>query len=172
MSGLLRLLAVLCLGALALPALAAPGQDEAQLKAAFIYRFAQFTQWPPPPLREFNYCVAGDRELQEAMKAVALKPLAGLAARVHVLSSPNQAGVCQLLVLGFSERSVLQLWQDGLVEEPVLVVGATAESFRAGAAIALVVEPNGMAFRINHTEAKRRGLVLSSQMLKLAREVR
>ena len=26
-------------------------RQEAQLKAAFIYRFAQYTDWPPPPLR-------------------------------------------------------------------------------------------------------------------------
>ena len=38
--------------------------------------------------------------------------------------------------------------------------------------IGLVLEPNGLAFRINQTEAKRRGLTLSYQMLKLAREVK
>jgi len=32
--------------------------------------------------------------------------------------------------------------------------------------------PAGLAFRINQTEARRRGLALSYQMLKLAREVK
>ncbi|OYU26813.1 MAG: hypothetical protein CFE41_14415 [Burkholderiales bacterium PBB2] len=150
-----------------------PGQEEAQLKAAFIYRFAQFTQWPPPPPgREFNYCVAGDRELQDAMRVVAQKPMGQAAGRVLVLGSPTEAGPCHVLVLGFAGRQELQLWLDALADSPLLVVGASAEAFRAGAIIALVLEPNGMAFRINHSEAKRRGLMLSSQMLKLAREVK
>ncbi|MCV2422360.1 YfiR family protein [Paucibacter sp. DJ2R-2] len=150
-----------------------PGQEEAQLKAAFIYRFAQFTQWPPPPPgREFNYCVAGDRELQDAMRVVAQKPMGQAAGRVLVLGSPAEAGPCHVLVLGFAGRQELQLWLDALADSPLLVVGASAEAFRAGAIIALVLEPNGMAFRINHSEAKRRGLMLSSQMLKLAREVK
>ena len=69
-------------------------------------------------------------------------------------------------------RSELLRWQQALGAEPVLMVGDSAEAFRAGVSIALMVEPNGLAFRINHSEAKRRGLSLSSQMLKLAREVK
>jgi hypothetical protein len=75
-------------------------------------------------------------------------------------------------VLSLSGRAELRRWQEMLADDPVLVVGDSAESFRNGAVIALVIEPNGLAFRINHTEAKRRGLALSYQMLKLAREVK
>ena len=166
--GLAWLLALACA-----PLFALPSQDEAQLKAAFIYRFAQFTQWPPPPpARDFNYCVTGDRELQEAMRAVVLKPMGQATGRLHVLASPAEAGICHVLVLGFSGRQELQLWLEALADSPLLVVGSSAEAFRAGAIIGLVLEPNGMAFRINHSEAKRRRLMLSSQMLKLAREVK
>jgi hypothetical protein len=146
--------------------------DDSQLKAAFVYRFAQFTQWPPPPLQEFTYCVAGSAAMQDAMQALTLKAHGVSAVRLRLLTEPQQAANCQLLVLGFNERSELQRWQQALAAEPVLVVGDSAEAFRSGASIALVVEPNGLAFRINHTEAKRRGLALSSQMLKLAREVK
>lgn len=153
-------------------AAAAPLQDEAQLKAAFIYRFAQFTQWPPPPLKEFNYCIAGNAELQESLRAVTRRPHDGIQARLQVLNAPPAPGQCQVLVLAQSDRNELARWQAALGDEAVLIVGDTPEAFRAGACIALVLEPNGLSFRINHTEAKRRGLVLSSQVLKLAREVR
>lgn len=167
-----RVLLACALAALSGSAFAAPQLDESQLKAAFVYRFAQFTQWPPPPLKEFNYCIVGNAELQDALRAVAKKPHDGIGARLQVLSSPPAPGQCQVLVMALSDRNELQRWQAALGDEPVLVVGDTAEAFRAGACIALVLEPNGMSFRINHTEAKRRGLVLSSQVLKLAREVR
>ncbi|MDC8756150.1 YfiR family protein [Janthinobacterium fluminis] len=145
-------------------------QGEVALKAAFIYRFAQLTQWPPAPAREFTYCVVGNAPLQEALRVLMQK--APVPARLQPLSEPQQASQCQLLVLGMSGRAELQRWQEALADEPVLTVGDSAESFRSGAVIGLVLEPNGLAFRINHTEAKRRGLALSYQMLKLAREVR
>lgn len=157
---------------LALGAGAAPALDDAQLKAAFIYRFAQFTQWPPPPVREFTYCVAGNAAMQASLQALTAKPHGEASSRLRVLTEPQQAAQCQLLLLGFDDRAELQRWQSALAAEPVLVVGDNAEAFRNGAVISLVAEPNGLAFRINHTEAKRRGLVLSSQMLKLAREVK
>ncbi len=167
---------VALLGCLLAPAAgAAPTLDDSQLKAAFIYRFAQFTQWPPPPLREFTYCVAGDARMASmhaSLQALTAKSLGEASSRLRVLTDPQQAAQCQLLLLGFDDRAELQRWQTALAAEPVLVVGDSAEAFRNGAVIALVAEPNGLAFRINHTEAKRRGLVLSSQMLKLAREVK
>lgn len=145
----------------------AAAADLLQLKAAFIYRFAQLTQWPPPPAREFTYCVAGDAALQEALRAVAQS-----GAHIVALSEPQRAGQCQLLVLGSGVRGDLRRWQEALADDPVLIVGETPESFRNGAVIGLVIEPEGLAFRINQTESKRRGLAISYQMLKLAREVR
>ena len=159
----------LCAAACA-PALA--GQDEVQLKAAFIYRFAQLTQWPPPPLREFTYCVAGNAPLQDALRALTQGAAPGTPVRLLQIGEPQHVPQCQLLVLSLSGRAELRRWREMLADDPVLVVGDSAESFRNGAVIALVIEPNGLAFRINHTEAKRRGLALSYQMLKLAREVK
>lgn len=151
---------------------ATPDQTEAQLKAAFIYRFVQYTQWPPPPLQEFSYCVAGRGSLPEALRAIAQKPLDVPNVQFHLLSTPEQARRCQLLVLALDERAELQRWLQALADAPVLVVGEGAEAFRAGASIALAVEPNGLSFRVNLGEARKRGLTLSSQLLKLAREVR
>lgn len=152
---------------------AADNLDEVQLRAAFVYRFAQFTQWPPPPLREFTYCVAGiDNSDVEIWRKLSSKPMSTASVQMQRLDSPQHASQCQLLVLGFSDRAELRRWLAALADEPVLVIGNSPEAFRAGATIGLVLEPNGLSFRVNNTEAKRRGLVLSSQMLKLAREVR
>lgn len=161
---------------LALAGLALPGawaqEAEDQLKAAFIYRFVQYTQWPPPPLREFSYCAVGRGGLPEALRAVSTKPLGVPQVSFQQPATPEQARHCQILLLGFEERAELLRWQRALADAPVLTVGDGAEAFRAGMAIALVLEPNGLSFRINLAEARRRGLTLSSQLLKLAREVR
>ena len=158
-----------------LAALAAPGsaaQEQVQLKAAFIYRFAQLTQWPPPPQREFTYCVAGDIPLQEALRVLMLSTPGGASAHTILMTEPQRAPQCQLLVLGAGVSGDLRRWQEALKDDPVLVLGDSAEAFHNGAVIGLVIDPNGLAFRINQTEARRRGLALSYQMLKLAREVK
>ncbi|WP_397534263.1 YfiR family protein [Roseateles sp.] len=146
--------------------------QEAQLKAAFIYRFAQYTDWPPPPMREFNYCLVGAGPLQSALQEVSAKPLAGAPAQLRVIQSPRQAEDCQVLVLVDMDRLSWQRWISSLKDEPVLLIGDSPDAYRAGAVFTLVLEPNGLAFRVNNSEARRRGLVLSSQVLKLAREVR
>lgn len=167
------LLLLLCL-TLSRPTAHAAGNnlDEAQMRAAFVHRFAQYTQWPPPPLREFTYCTAGLGGDTEAWRNLPSKPIGGMPSQIVSLDSPQQVAQCQLLVLGHSDRAELRRWMHALGDLPVLVVGASPEAYRAGASIVLMLEPQGLAFRINNTEAKRRGLQLSSQMLKLAREVR
>ncbi|MEJ5999946.1 YfiR family protein [Paucibacter soli] len=169
---MMRLLLLLCLVLCQAAAHAAGGLDEAQMRAAFVHRFAQYTQWPPPPLREFTYCTAGIEGDGEAWRQLPSRPMGGLPIQLVNLDSPQQVAQCQLLVLGHSDRAELRRWMHAIGDLPVLVVGASPEAYRAGASIVLMLEPQGLAFRINNTEARRRGLVLSSQMLKLAREVR
>jgi len=152
---------------------AAPDMDEHQLKAAFVYRFAQFTLWPPPPLQTFTVCTAGQPPgLGEALHRLAARRWSGATTQVLSLERPEQARQCQLLVLGFAERAELRRWMAALDDGPVLVIADTPEGYRAGADIGLIQEPNGLAFRVNLSESRKRGLTLSSQMLKLAREVR
>ena len=171
MSALRRLLAWVLLAMLPLPQ-ACLAQDQLQLKAAFIYRFAQLTEWPPPPAREFTYCVAGDARLQEALRALMQTTSSNASTHTLLLNEPQRVPQCQLLVLGTGARGDLRRWHEVLADDPVLVIGDSADAFRSGASIGLVIEPNGLAFRINQTEARRRGLTLSYQMLKLAREVK
>lgn len=162
----------LCLLGLLGPTSGWASPQEAQLKAAFIYRFAQYTDWPPPPLREFNYCIAGEGRLPAALQAISAKPMAGAPTQFQRLREPTEAAGCQLLVLADMDRLEWQRWLRALGDAPVLLIGDTPDAFRAGAVFTLVLEPNGLAFRVNNSEAKRRGLTLSSQVLKLAREVR
>ena len=151
---------------------AAQVSEEAQLKAAFIYRFAQFTQWPPPLAREFTYCTAGAPEAAEALRQLIARQHEFSQVRSVSLQQATQGANCQLLLLSQMERQEMLRWQQALSDAPVLIVADAPEALRSGAVIALTQEPNGLSFRINNTEAKRRGLVLSSQVLKLAREVR
>ncbi len=146
--------------------------EELNLKAQFIARFVQFTQWPPPPKTVFHYCVALDQDMFKAISALQIRSIAGEQTKLSLIMHPAQAQHCQLLVMTVSDREQLDFWEQGLVDLQLLIVADNAEAFRTIAAISLVSEPDGMTFRINQTAARERGLQLSSQLLKLAREVR
>lgn len=154
------------------PATAEP-LPENQLRASFIYRFTQFTQWPTEPEGMVTLCAAGMGGGEDALRALNGRAVGGLPLRFRAVETPREAvSLCQVLVLGHAELATLRRWVQGLSDAPVLTVGVNSEALRAGVCIALLAEPQGLAFAINHSEAKRRGLALSGQMLKLAREVR
>jgi hypothetical protein len=77
-----------------------------------------------------------------------------------------------VLLLGQGDASVLRQWIKLSADAPVLVVGTSPEALRAGVCIALISEPQGLAFSLNHGELRRRGLSVAAPVLRLAREVR
>lgn len=161
----------LCLSALLWNVQHANANEEVALKALFISRFVQFTDWPVIHNAGFEYCVANDNTLFAALQNIQLKSPSGDKARLRLVKQPKEALQCQLLVMKSRDPYLLNHWQLALDKAPVLIVADTPEAFRSLAVIGLITEPEGVSFRINQTEATERGLVLSSQLLKLAREV-
>jgi hypothetical protein len=152
----------------------ADGLDEDRLRAAFVLRLAQYTQWPPPPMETLTVCAAGLRPAGlDAVRALASRVVGGAPLRVRPLSEPRDVTrECQVLLLGHPDAATLRHWIAAVGDAPVLVVATSPEALRAGVNIALISEPQGMAFAVNHGESKRRGLSLAAPVLKLAREVR
>lgn len=148
--------------------------DEDRLRAAFVLRLTQYTQWPTPPeAGRLPLCLAGLARGGEALQALDQRQVGEAQLRVRAIDSPRAAASqCRVLLLGHADAATLRRWVDGLGDAPVLVMGTSPEALRAGVAIALISEPQGMAFAVNHGEARRRGLSLAAPVLKLAREVR
>lgn len=141
------------------------------LKARFVARFVQLTEWPPPPPTQFRYCVAGNTALLQALQQTKLYSTQGEPLQIEAVEQPAEAVTCQLLILSLDQHAELNRWQQQLMLTPVLVITDNSEAFHSLAVIGLITEPDGMSFRINHSLALQRGLKLSSQLLKLAREV-
>ncbi len=141
--------------------------SELELKANFVYRFAQFTQWPPPPRLSTRYCVADHPELLTALKRLPVEP----APQLLAVGLESDLAHCELLAVGGTERSRLQLWQQKLLNQPVLVVTDNAQAFRQLGMIKLQTSPDGVQFLVNLQRARQHQLQLSAHLLKLALEV-
>lgn len=152
----------------------AVGQDvtEVALKAAFIYNFAKFTDWPAdvlPAAAPLAACVLGDPAVGEALqRAVKGRQAAGHGIEVSLIKGDAVLKGCHLLyVSGVSTDQATQV-ATTLRAVPVLTI-SDIDEFASGGGIAQFFVENGkMRFTINLGAARRAGLQLSSKLLALA----
>lgn len=178
--GLSLLLCTLCLAALTQALTLAPASGERppseyEVKAAFIYNFARFIQWPEEAFdkKESNLelCVLGDDPFGPALDAMEGKTVKGRKLRVRRFRKAGKMEGCHFLFVGASEKDRLGRILKSLVSTHAVTVGDMEGFARAGGTIQFVMEANRVRFIINAAAADRAGLRISSKMLRLARSV-
>jgi hypothetical protein len=166
-------LAAVVLSAHARAELVEPG-PEVMVKVGFVGNFAKLVEWPADAnLDPLNVCVAGDSEPIGA----AFSKLEGKTAQSHSIKltrnvQPASAGLCHVLFLPRgSERQFPDLLR-ATAKSRTLTVSDVAGFSDAGGMIELIMVDNRIQFEVNNSMTKRAGLKLSSQLLKLARQVK
>jgi YfiR/HmsC-like len=165
------------LGAILLWTSTGRAQDvtEASLKAAFIYSFARFTEWPQgvlPTTAMFTACVLGDGPIREALeRTVKGRQLAGRGISVSQVKLDGKLASCHLLyVSGITAAQVTAMAAE-LRGAPVLTISDTDDFMQQGGIARMFVENGKMRFDLNLEVARRSGLQLSSKLLALAAHV-
>jgi hypothetical protein len=163
------------------PPLASPqgGQpSEYQLKAAFLFNFAKFIDWPEKsfagPQSAFTICVIGQDPFGGALDEYLAKTIGGRRvqlAHFPSASAPPQPRSCQIAFVSGSEKTHFHDVIEGLHGSAALLVG-DADGFAAsGGTIEFMLEDNHIRFSINPEAAQRADLKLSSKLLALAKIV-
>jgi len=168
------LLLALLLVAGAASAARADEAGEYKVKAAFLYNFAKFVEWPDRtfsgPDAPFVIGVLGDDPFGSALDGIKGKTVKEHKVAVKRISGSSDAGSCHVLFISSSEDGRLEEIISALGQAPVLLVGDMDRFARRGGMIKFLVENNKIAFEINAEAARRAGLTISSQLLKLARK--
>ena len=168
--------AALCISIVLGSQAAAQAPVEYQVKAAFIYNFLSFTQWPDAafagasdPLR---ICVfRSDPFAREMTSTVRGEMVAGHPVTVDQIGTADDVGHCHVLFVPKGETAhTSELLRRG--ELPVLTVGESDQFLRDGGTVNFVIENGRVRFDVNQHAARDRGLNLSSKLLHLARSVR
>lgn len=144
---------------------------EYDLKAAFLYNFAQFTEWPGGGDNFLRICVYGRDSFGAALDNLDGKAAREKRVKVVRTATPEGAKQCDVLFVGDLERERLAVLLSALREKNVLTVGEGEGVLQQGVAIRLIIENNRMAFEVNLDSAKKSRLVISSKLLRLARAV-
>jgi hypothetical protein len=160
-------------GIVATPAPAASSAAEYEVKAAFIYNFSRFVQWPPSDLdKPFVVGILGKDPfgavLDESLNG---KRADGREVVVRRFSRIENAAESNILFVSSSEEANLEQIVKGLHSLPVLTIGETSRFAERGGMINLTTQGNRIRFEINLDAIERSGLKVSSQLLRLAKIV-
>jgi YfiR/HmsC-like len=149
---------------------------ERNVKAAFLYKFTAYVEWPAAafaaPDSPIVIGVAGDDALAaELGRITANRQVAGRPLTVRRVADSDNLGGLHMLYLGHGETARIPQFVRALQSRPTLLV-TEAEGARAqGSIISFVVVDGRVRFNIANDEAEKRGLKLSSRLLQVAQNL-
>jgi hypothetical protein len=154
----------------------APGSaPEYHLKAAYLFNFTKFTEWPGavlPPGAPIHVCVAGRDPFGDNLGTLEGRIAQGHAIRVRRGLRADTLRGCHVVFVSEdddrSEQSILRAAES----VSALTVSDREGFLERGGTIGMSTRDSRILFEINVEAGQRAGLKLSSQMVKLARSVK
>jgi hypothetical protein len=148
--------------------------NEYEVKAAYIYYFAKFTDWStenlPQPMTPLVIGVIGDNEFGSIMESVVKgKTIETHAIQVHIIKSFADAKKCNIVFISASEGQHALQFLENLQTESILTVTESEEHSKPRGIINLLVENGKVRFEVDLSMAEKARLKLSSKLLRLAR---
>jgi hypothetical protein len=152
-----------------------PGEYE--VKAAFLYNFAKFVEWPAEAFDDadapLTIGVLGEDPFGDTLEqTVKGKTANGRKLAIRRFHKVRDLQPCHILFISSSEKRHLSEILDRLKGSSVLTVGEVEGFAKRGGVINFFVEDNRIRFEVNVDAAKRAKLKMSSKLLRLARIVR
>jgi len=198
MSNTLNRLALLCVALSLVCAPAAPCAEpdsiqEYQIKAAFLYNFLKFVDWPKEKMGDANEPITlgiigkdpfgqafepvKDKDVKDKkvvvkrFKSIADLKKLGESGKDELDRQIEAVKKCHLLFVCSSEKEYLKDIVNAVKQRPVLTVGEMQGFLEAGGISNFLVEDNKVRFEVNLTAAEHAKLKIRSQLLRLAKRV-
>ncbi len=149
---------------------------EYEVKAAFIYNFAKFIDWPDTafenPASPFYIGVLGDNPFNGYLeKIISGKTLKGRKVEILYFSNFKDVKFCHILFISSSEKRRLRHIFKALDTNRILTIADMEGFISAGGTIGFVMRDNKVRFEINLNSGKKALLTISSKLLRLAEKV-
>lgn len=167
-AALFRLIAVLLVG-LIVGNTTFAREREYIVKGGFLYNFGVYVDWPEAP-DPFIIGVLGEDPFGEVLDEIARrKKLKGAPIQIRRFKDVSEYSPVHLLFV--AEPEMLPAAMEKIGDNPVLIVADTEGAARRGATINFYIEQDKVRFEVNREAATRKGLKISSQLLRFARIV-
>lgn len=156
--------------------------DEYEVKAAFLYNFAIYTEWPVLPAEAFDFCVLGKDPFDTRLNKIGRKTVHGKPIHIRHLTAADEINGCHLLFIPAQEKQQYYRIVAQIKQQPILTITDAPQLDGSWPMIMITLVPEKMiaqvpdgklyTFDIDHTTAKAAGLTLSSKLLRLARNIK
>lgn len=149
---------------------AADGTSDAEnkIKAAFIYNFLKFVEWPGD-VGKYQICVLGDDNFLDMLQPITQRDVNGISIRVSSVNADNYAtNNCHVLYVSASQATVAKSIITAIGEKPVLTVSDISNFTRLGGVIGFTKIDGKIRFELNNQQARTMNLRLSSKLQELA----
>jgi hypothetical protein len=151
-------------------------QREYEIKAAYLYNFIRYIDWPadtlPPAGGRITIGIVGDNPFGPAIDPLNGKQVKGCTLVVKQIIEAKDLEQCQIVFICASEKLRLPEIFGELKDSKALTVSEIDGFASHGGIINFVNDRNKVRFEINPDAARRTGLNVSSDLLKLARLVK
>lgn len=167
------ILVLLVMSASQMPTLSLAGKvSEYKNKVAFIYNFARFTEWPDDN-SELKICVYGKDPFDSYIDSLNGRKIDDKTIKIVRTPKIEEVRTCNIAFLNLisPERHLFELALKQIKGTRILTISDAADVVKFGVMIGLLIEDDKVGFVINHTLAKSAKLVISAQLLRLAKEV-
>lgn len=145
---------------------------EYKVKAAFLYNFAKFVEWPDLKNADSSYPfifgVLGDDPFGSELDNIQNKVVAGRPISIKRFASLDDYKPCHILFINIEEKDILKTMLLQLKNKNVLTVGDAEGFAKTGGMIGFIEKKNKIRFEINVIAAEQSDIKISSNLLKLA----
>jgi ribosome-binding factor A len=155
------------------PVVAQKAASSNDLKAAFVFQFANYVQWPESAFKDADapivIGIAHNAQMSKALSAaVKDKTVGNRSVQVVDVADAASAATCHILFIDAADDTRVDEFLKGLAAKPVLTVSDDTNFTEEGGIIRLFERENKLRIEINVDEAGRAGLTISSKLLSLA----
>lgn len=149
---------------------------EYQVKAAFLYNFTKFVEWPADRFAETQRPIVigllgRDPFDGELARIVEGRKINGRDIVIRLVASEVEMLSADLIFVSVGQESHLRGLVGTLPQAGILTVGESPEFAAAGGMITFVLERDKVRFQINQAASEQAGLKINAQLLKLATTV-
>ena len=153
-----------------------PDQVVRQIKAAYLFKFANYIEWPAASFETAEspiiIGVAGAENLANELERISQGRLIGKRSIVvKRLSAQEKDAKLHMLFLGSNASSVVRDWYSSIEGQPILTITDATSEFAQGSAIKFVLDNNRLRFDVSLPAAQRNNVKITAPLLTVARQV-
>jgi len=149
-------------------AVAQTTEQEADLKAVFLYNFTKYIDWEPSTENDFIIGIIGNAAIEKPISEIAkTNTVNNKNIVIRHFNNPEEIGACNILFIPYGTTYPISSILDK-AGHGVLTVSEKPGMGNQGTAFNFVIKENKLKFEANLKAISDAGLKASSQLLKLA----